>query len=234
MAYDTGEFRQAESLLARAHEMARELPEHTFAENSADIGRGAVLLATSRVKEAEECLRKVASRLEGHPGDELRELQAVALRFLAQAYSDGGDAKAAEEELKKSVAILRELGPDAGVQLAYSLCDVCGLLLAQGQYAEAELKITEAMSILGKVLGTDAPEYVRADMIFTACMPMNDASHLDSAGDGIEKMRYFYGAKHPNINRALHRYFKVLEEKGDKTKLEEAKVKFGVSAGEGR
>ncbi len=230
MAYQTGEFRQAESLLARAFELAKELPEHSFAVPASEIGMAAVWLAERRSKEAEKRLQKCVSRLESFGDSTHRELAAVAMRFHAQALAETGDVRGAEKELLKSAEILTQLGDDACVQLAYTLCDLCGLYLTQGRFPEAEQRVTRAMHILGNVFGTEDPEYVRADMIYAVCLPMEADSRMESVKDGIGKMEYMYGGKHPNIHRALDRYFKVLEERGDTVRLQEAQKRFTVAA----
>jgi tetratricopeptide (TPR) repeat protein len=230
MAYDTGEFRQAESLLAVAKEISHELPEKSFAENATEIGIAAVLLATDKAPVAKTRLDKVVSNLQSFADEKHQELLAVAMRFLAQALEQTGDAREAESQLRKSIDILQKLGPEASVQLAYSLCDLCGFYLSQQRYSEAEQHIRKAMLILSNTLGADAPEYVRADMIFAACSPMEPDSRLAVAEDSIAKTQYFYGGKHPNVSRALSRYFKVLDQNGDQSKVDEALKRFGIAA----
>ncbi len=228
MAYETGEFQQARNLLARAHELALEMPESGFALNATDVGQAAVLIASGRSPEASKLLERTISSLQAS-GDRMdRELLAVALRFFAQSLADAGDIRGAEKELQKSIELLTALGPEAAVQLAYSLSDLCGLYLVQGRHSEAEVHIIKAMKIASVELGPESAEYVRADMIYQACAPMSSDEHAEVASDGIRKMQYAFGGKHPNIARALDRYFKVLNERGDTAKLEEAKQKFGA------
>ena len=84
--------------------------------------------------------------------------------------------------------------------------------------------------ILGVVLGTETPEYTRANMIYKLCTPMDKGIMLEVASDGLMQMEYFQGDKHPNIARALARYLKVLSDRGDTTRLEEAKQRFKLTA----
>jgi tetratricopeptide (TPR) repeat protein len=229
MAYDTGDFHQAESLLVRAAEVAKEMKESSFGLNATEIGLAAVMLATKRSPEAAKRLGRIIGTLEGIPDPEHKELMAVALRFYSQALSNNGDERSAEKELKKSIDILEKLGPEASVQLAYSLCDLSGLYLTQGRLTEAEVPIMRAMKILSSVLGPESPEYTRADMIYQVCLPMQGDTRLEVVSDGIRKMEYLLGDKHPNFVHALSRYFKVLRDRGEKAKLEEAQEKFGVT-----
>lgn len=228
MAYEAGEFQQARNLLARARELAAEMPESSFAMHATDVGSAAVLIASGRSAEAGKQLERTISSLQAS-GDRLdRELLAVAVRFYAQSLADAKDMRGAEKELQKSIEVLTALGSEASVQLAYSLSDLCGLYITQGRHSEAEVYIIKAMKIASTVLGPESPEYVRADMIYQACAPMEDAAHVDMASEGIRKMQYAYGGNHPNIARALDRYFKALDERGDTAKIEEAKQKFGA------
>jgi len=228
LAYEAGEPRQAETLLARALEMTHEMPERNFAEASTVIGSAAVLLAQHRSREAGARLRKIISKLEGNPDPLFKELLAVALRFNAQALADANDEREAEKELKRSAQILKELGDDAIVQLAYTLSDLCGLYLVQGRLSEAETQITRALRIINRTLGPDTGEYKRADMIYQYCLPVTDETRTATAFDGMRKMQYSFGGKHPNVDRALHRYMKVLVDRGDHARIEEAKREFGV------
>jgi tetratricopeptide (TPR) repeat protein len=228
MAYEAGEFQQARNLLARARELTVDMPESAFALHATDVASAAVLIASGRAPEAGKQLEKTISSLQAS-GDRMdRELLAVAFRFYAQAQADAGNVRGAEKELQKSIEILDALGTEASVQLAYSLSDLCGLYLTLGRHSEAEVLIVKAMKIASVVLGPESPEYVRADMIYQACAPMTDEAHADVASDGIRKMQYAFGGNHPNISRALDRYFKALNERGDAAKLEEARQKFGA------
>lgn len=229
MAYEVGEFRQAESLLARALDLAKDLPERTFAINATEIGTAAIWVAEGRAKEAEESLRKSINTLEGESKDSLQELLAVALRFHAQALVDQGDGKTAESELKRSASILANLGDNAALQLAYTLCDLCGLYLSEGRISAAEQNILEALQLISVTVGSESAAYTRAGMIYKLCLPMKDEEMLDTTADGIMQMEYFYGDKHPNIARALGRYLKMLKERGDTVRLDEAKQRFGIS-----
>jgi hypothetical protein len=226
IAYENGEWRQAESLLARARELARELPESSFAVPASEIGVAVVALARRQAQDAASRLQKCVSELRNHSKSSHKELLAVALRFHAQALVDVGDERNAEKELQESASILSELGVDAGVQLAYTLCDLCGVYLMQGRISDAEDLITSAMEILFAVLGPESAEYARADMIYAVCREPEE--QLSKTSEGIERLEYVFGDRHPNVSRVLGRYLKVLAERGEATKLDEAKERFLV------
>lgn len=227
MAYATAEFRQAESLLAKALLLASELPEKTFAVNATEIGTAAIMIAEKRSKEAVDQLEKNIANLKNHSDSVHKELLAVALRFYAQALADQGNERDAESELKKSLEILKALGSDARVQHAYTLCDLGGLYLRQGRHNEAGNHILSGLQIVCEELGPESAEYTRADMIYQLCLPMTEETRMDIASDAIERMQYVFGQNHPNIERAATRYLQVLAERGDKEKIEETKARFG-------
>lgn len=226
LAYENGELRQAKNLLMRALEMAKDLPERSFSVPACEIAIAAVSLAEGKTKEAEQSLSRAVSKLEGASDFETSELLGVALRFHAEALMAGGDDRAAEKELLASIEIFQKLGADAAVQEAYSTCDLCSLYLEQGRLSQAEQRITRAIAILGNVLGPEHPEYVRADMLYCAFRPMDEESRMETVGDGLQRMEYFYGHKHPNIARAVDRYLKALKSKGDEARLKEAEERF--------
>jgi tetratricopeptide (TPR) repeat protein len=228
MAYEIGEYRKAESLLAVCMELTKEMPERNFAAKSTEVAVGVVYLAQGRIREAETQLQKSIGLLEGEPDPSMQELLAVAIRFYAQVLVENGDERAAETELLRSAAILKKIGSEAVVQLALTLCDLCGLYAGQGRYSEADKYIVNAMKIMGAEFGTGTAEYVRTDMIYTLLIPMQSDSRMDTAAEGIRRMEYAYGGKHPNVARALRRYFKVLEERGDTVRIEEAEKQFGL------
>lgn len=232
MAYETGEFRQAASLLARSRELANELKQHSFAANASDIGLAAIALAEGKPRDAASKLQKIIDKLRGNTDNEHKELLATALRFHAEAILETGDAREAENELKESIVILQELGAPACVQLAYTLCDLCGLYLTQNRISEAEEYITTAMKLLFVVLGPESPEFSRADMIYAVCQMKEEP--LEMVSDGIDHMEYMFGDKHPNVKRAINRYRKVLKERGDERRLAKVEEHFRVKSKAGK
>jgi len=231
MAYETAEFHQAESLMTRAAEVAHQLTEKSFAEPATEIGCCAILIATRRTKEAAKRLEHAKSELASHHDDSHQELLAVAMRFHAQALADRNELPEAERELQQSVEILKKLGPDASVQMASSLSDLCGLYLLQGRHSDAETSILSAMKILSSNLGPENADYVRADMIYQLCLPLQADSRLEATADNLQKMEYAFGEKHPNITRAVNRYMAHLHERGETAKMQEVNERFGLKAG---
>ena len=230
LAYGEGKLREAESLLTRALLLAADLPEAEFARSTTEIGLAAVVLAEKREVEAIKLLRKCIGELDGRSDYLHKELRAVALRFLGKALIDQGKESDGEVELKKSLEILKQLGPEAELQKAYTRCDLGGLYLVLGRHGEAGNYIIDGLKILSETVGTESAQYVRADMIYQACMPMSEATQIEIVGDAIDRMRYAYGHDHPSIERAVAKYLTVLNERGDTAKIEETKERFNVKA----
>lgn len=226
MAYETGEFRQAESLLARALELARTLSEKSVAVPTTEVGMAAVWLAEDRLREAAGQLQKTIAALEAESDLAHKELLAVALRFYANLLSDEGDEREAEKALLRSVKLLEGIGAEASVQLAYTLSDLAGLLVVQERISEAEKYISIAMDILHSLDDIDSAELARVTMIYKLCEPQAQEDLLDQASAGIMQMQYQYGAKHPNMSRALKNYLRVLRQRGDTDRIERAEKRF--------
>ena len=229
MAYGEHKFKEAETLLARAALIASELPEKTFALNTTEIASAAIYIADNRRRDAAKKLEKCIRDLESYTESSHKELLAVAIRFHAQTLSEEGKDRDAEIEIKRSIEILTNLGTEARVQLAYSLCDLGGLFVKQERYLEGQNHMLKAMKILSEELGTESGEYARSDMIYQLSLPMTEDSRMEFAADAIERLQYRFGANHPSITRAINNYLKVLHERGDKAKLEEAVRKFDIA-----
>jgi tetratricopeptide (TPR) repeat protein len=226
MTYEAGDFRESDTLLAKARELATKIPEREFAIPSVDVATAAVWLAQHRHKEAISKLEKCISSLEKETDPQLRELLAIAKRFLAQALFEKGDAVSAEATLLESISVLRKIGPYASGQLAFSLCDLCGLYTTKNEVEKTEALVQEIMQISSQEFEPGSPEYVRSDMIYTVLRPMSHNARHDAIAEGIRKMEYSFGGKHPLIERALQRYIKVLSEEGDKERLAEAEAQL--------
>ncbi len=227
MAYEDGNFREAESLLVRLEEPAAQLKDHAFAVNSVRIGLAAVQISELRLPEAKVNLQKAISALGGASDPAQQELYAVALRFRAQLMTDLKDERSAEQDLKQSIAILEKLGEDALVQLAYSLSDLAGQYAVQGRLSESNQLIVRALRILAATVGIEDKEYIRADMIHTLGKT-SEGELLEVAEMCGIKLQYQFGASHPTMVRALRRYVQTLKERGERGRLEEAQRTFAA------
>jgi tetratricopeptide (TPR) repeat protein len=226
MAYEQGELHEAANQLTRALELAKRMTDRTYAVNTTTIGLGAVRIALGQLRDAEHHLKEAMSAL-GRSGDKnLSKLYAIALRFHADLLSERGEAQLAERELQNSASILEGLGADGVVQLAYTLCDLGSLHLRQSGFAAAEQYILSAMDLILATLGPDDPEFVRADIIYHLCHSTNDQEMLDIAEAGVTKLQFILGAKHPHMMRTVRRYAKILKDRGESSRLEEAKRRF--------
>ena len=226
MAYEQGELHEAANQLTRAMELAKHMKERTYAVNTTTIGLGAVRIAMGQLKEAERHLKDAMSALEASSDKDLSKLYAIALRFYADLLSERGDEESAERQLQNSASILEGLGADGCVQLAYTLCDLGSLYLRKSGHDAAEQYILAAMDLILATLGPEDPEFARADVMYHLCHSTSELEMLDVAEAGMTKLQFILGSKHPHMMRTARRYTKALKDRGDSTRLEEAKRRF--------
>jgi len=227
-AYGAGDFRQCESLLYRAMEQAKTLKDWNFATNTCRVGLGAVYLATGKADQAREQLQTAINKLAGSGEPALTELYAVALRFSSLILSEAGDYSAAEDQLQMAIKALQDLGDEGAVQLAYTMSDLAVVYVMQGNLKGAKELIFSAMEILEAVLGSENPEYIRANLIYNLSAAKDEEELLSEVEDTIFRMEYQRGQKHPNITRALRWYLKKRQELGETDKVAEAKDRFDL------
>ncbi len=227
-AYEIGEFRQCESLLYRALEQAKNLKESIFAINTCHVGLGAVYIATGKIDQARDQLQTAINALSGSGDPALRELTAVALRFSAEVLIESGDQKGAEEQLETAKGILLQLGTECSVPLAYTLSDLAALYVTQGKLKEAKELIFSAMDLLESCLGSQHPDYIRANLIYNICSSKNEDEVLNEVEDGIFRMQYQVGRQHPSISRAMRDYLRKRQERGEHEKIAELKDRFDI------
>jgi tetratricopeptide (TPR) repeat protein len=227
-AYAEANFKECETLLARALEEGKHLKEHKFAVNTCRMGQGALCLATDKLDEAEKLLDEAIRELSGDSDPALKELCGVAFRFHAEVNSEKGNLEGAEQDLDRACEMLETLGLDGAVQLAYAMGDLAAIYIKQGALTEAGEAITSSMEVLKMTLGAESPEYVRANVIHSLCHTSNEDEFFGGVEGAIEKMQYQRGRKHPSIVRAVRWYLQKLDERGEKTKMAEMEQKFGV------
>lgn len=227
-AYDAAEFRQCQSLLHRALEQAQKLKEREFAINTCLIGLGAVSIALGQLDEADKQLEKVIRALSSSGEPALQELYGVALRFHADVMFEKGDPDTAERELRQAMDVLEKIGTEGAVQLSYALSDLATMYVKQGKLHDAKELLASAMGLLEIAVGPDDPEYTRANVIYSICQA-KDEDFLVEVENSIVRMRYERGEKHPSMMKALRWYLKKLYECGDKERIAEAELKFGVN-----
>jgi hypothetical protein len=89
--------------------------------------------------------------------------------------------------------------------------------------------VLSSMELLAATIGSEGPDYVRANVIYSACHAKNEEDFLGNVADAIVRLEYQHGRKHPNIVRAVRRYVKLLRDRGDEGKLAEIEEKFGAT-----
>ena len=227
-AYDMNEFRKCESLLYRLLEQAKTLKEEKFATNTCRVGLGAVHIATGKIDQAQEELQHAVETLSASADDALKELCAVARRFYAKALTEAGNDDGAEDQLRSAITALEEVGEECVVQLAYALSDMAGLYIAKGKLSEAKELIFSAMKVLERQLGSEDPEYIRANLIYNICDSRHDEELLSELEEGLFSMQYQLGKKHPSLTRAVRWYLKKRQERGETDKVDEMMERFGL------
>jgi tetratricopeptide (TPR) repeat protein len=227
-AYEMGEFRQCESLLYRAMEQAKNLKESTFATNTCHVGLGAVYIATGKLDQAREQLQAAINALSGSGDAALRELSALARRFFAEVLTESGDEEGAEDQLRSAIGILEQIGAECSVPLAYTLSDLATLYITQGKLKDGKELVFSAMDLLERALGPENPEFIRANLIYNISESKDEEEMLSQVEDGILRMQYQLGQKHPSITRALRWYLKKREARGETEQIAELKERFDM------
>lgn len=190
-AYDSGEFRQCETLLFRLLEQGKKLKASTFAANSCHLGLGAVYIATGKMELAKEHLDKAINATAVSDDPALRELCAAARRFYSAVLTDAGDQSGAEEQLQNAIQTLEQLGSDCAVPLAYALSDLAALYVTQEKLTEAKDLIIAAMGLLEHTVGSEDPEYVRAHLISNIC-DSKPEEMLAAVEDAVQRLQYYF------------------------------------------
>ncbi|HEY9733457.1 MAG TPA: hypothetical protein V6C89_16175 [Drouetiella sp.] len=228
-AYDLGDFRQCESLLHRELEAAETLSDRVFATNTCRLGLAAVYIATGHLDRAKSNLDVARLELSGRPEPILQELHAVTLRFCGEICVKNGELQRAEDELRESVEILTDLGESCSVQCAYALSDLALLLVLTDRLSEAKELLSEAMEILEATLGADSTSYAEVSLLFNVCNAKDEESMIERAEDGLVKLEYKLGARHPHFVRAVRYYLDNRIKHGDTDSVEKILKRLNVT-----
>lgn len=228
MAYEEGALKEARHQLARCLNKAKDVPHKVFAESATLMGLGAVCVAAQDYKNAAKYLDKAMRISRGNPDRPVQEVYAISLRFYADMYAEQEEFSRAESLLEESIQVLEELGVDAALPLADSICDLCGILVIQGKDKQVEEYIESAMSVYRTVKGVEDIDYYRAMTIHKIASHETKEEDIEELlEETITKAAYQVSLKHPHLVRFLRRYCKFLKEKGelDKVKLIEDHLK---------
>ena len=229
VAFEMGKLDEARTVIYRSLMEAESLKDKNFAVPVCHIGMAVVSMNQEKEREAKDYFEKAINALSGQPEADTRELYGAALRFYAHFYERKNDLSEAENCLRQSIAVLRELGPESAAQLAYSLADLAAIMVRTGQLEEADVLVKSAIEILVATVGTDDPSYDWAKLIYQVCLNQNDREMLELVfEDSVTAMQYKLGARHPNLVRALNAYGTALRKRGLTEKLEHLKEKFSA------
>ncbi len=226
-AYTLGELKQCNRLLYSTLELAHDLPESTFAENTCLVGMAAVAIAQNDLTTARTHLQKAIGRLGSSNDAPLLELLAVAYRFSAHVSLKERRVEAAESEFRKAIEILTKLGGDGAVQLSYTLGELAILFVTQDRLIEAKTLIATSSELMqAALMDTESAEYVRNTMIYHICESTEEDEKLALIDEGISQMQYHRYKGHPGIKRAIHWYIEKLEAKGAAEQAQEARERY--------
>ena len=227
VAFEMGKLDEARTVIYRSLMEAESLSDKNFAVPVCHVGMAVVSMNQGKEREAKEYFEKGINALSPQSEADTRELYGAALRFYGHFHERNQDLAEAENCLRQSVAVLKELGAESAVQLAYSLADLSSILIRTGQIDEADVLIKSAIEILVATVGTDDPSYDWAKLIYQVCLNKNDRDMLEATfEDSVTTMQYKLGARHPNLVRALSAYGEGLKKRGLTDKLEALKEKF--------
>jgi tetratricopeptide (TPR) repeat protein len=226
-AYEEGKLKESESLLHRALEEAKQLPEHAFATNTTQVGLGVVYLAEGRTDEAYQILQQAVNSLRGQSEPALKELYGVALRFFANLIFEKGQFEQAESMLQESINVLEDIGTDGALQLCYTLSDLAIMYVKHGMMKDAADVIDEMGELAGLVFGPNSPEYIRMNLIYQLCHTKSETELVAAVEDSITKMRYLRGEQHPRVKEAIRLFLEKLHQSGDTAAIKEVEQLFG-------
>lgn len=228
-AFEMGMPAEARTLVYRSMMEAEGLKDSKFAVPVCQIGLAVISMEQGKQKEAKEFFEKGLRALEHQTEEDAQEAYAAGLRFFAIWHEQNGDLTEAENCLRQSVNILKEFGQESAVQFAYSLSDLCYVLIRNGKLEEAETLIPAALGILNVTVGEDDPTYDWAKMIYRICLNKNDeALWMENFEASVNHLQLKVGEKNPNLVRALNAYAEALKKRGLTEKLESMKENFAA------
>lgn len=225
-AFEMGELKEARTLLFRLLEVAKKLDDNDFALPASQIGIAIVAMEQGKLEESKEYFDQGLSALSASADPSCQELYAAALRYLAIWHEKQDRIEEAERILRDSIERLKRLGNDAAVQLAYSICDLCFMLIRQDRVDEAEKLIESALEILKVTVGKDDPKYDWAKMLYKACLQEDAELKADAIEFLAQQLQWKAGPNHPNLVRAVTAYEAALRKRGMSDRIETARERF--------
>ena len=228
-AFEQGKLTEARTLLYKSSLEAEGLQDKDYAVPVCNIGMAIISMEQGKLDEAKQFFDKGLNSISHKSDPASREMYAAGLIFKAIWHERQGDLTEAERCLKESVDVLKDLGADAAVQLAYSLSDLGFILARTDRIDEAEPLVMAAMEILSATVGRDDATYDWAKMIYQACANSSDDAMLAETFEySVTKLQYKVGAHHPNLTRALNIYAAGLKKRGMTDRLKQAEKSFSA------
>jgi tetratricopeptide (TPR) repeat protein len=226
MAYADGKLKDAERIMYRALEVAKQLKERSFAVGTCHLGLAVVCTNTDRNQEAKKHFEAALKEAKGTdvPSQELR---GVTLHYYGLLAWDENNLGEARRMLEESMEILRDAGSPAAYFLALTLCDLSALTMEEGDFAGAQPLIKSAIEILSVVENIESSDYVKACTLFEAnAAKVDEAEFLELWLSGATKVQYQLGSTHPELVRSLNRFAKMAQKLSKQDLLDEARQRF--------
>ncbi|MGD9683913.1 MAG: tetratricopeptide repeat protein [Candidatus Obscuribacterales bacterium] len=225
-AFEMGELKEARTLLFRLLEVAKTLDDNDFAIPASQLGIAIVSMEQGKLEESREYFDQGLSALSSSSDPACQELYAAGLRFFAIWHEKQDRLEEAERILRDSIERLKRLGNETAVQLAYSICDLCFVLIRQERMDEAEKLIESALDILKVTVGKDDPKYDWAKMLYKACLQQEEELKADAIEFLTQQLQWKAGPNHPNLVRAVTAYEAALHKRGMVERIETARERF--------
>lgn len=204
----------------------KEMKDRDFAVPASQIALAVISMAQGNLKESDELFEKGLSSLRTQSDRSCRELYAAGLRSRAMWHERNDDLQSAEACLRESIDILENTATASALQLAYSLADLCFVLLQCDQLEEAETLIHSSLELI-EATGQDDPLYDWANMLNQVCMSEHDMkSFIDTFEISVTRAEYKLGSHHPNLIRVLNAYATALKKRGMTEKFEEVQKRL--------
>jgi tetratricopeptide (TPR) repeat protein len=151
----TADYTEAERSLNQALSIRRSLLGKESAEvavtlsSLADLksARGEYSAGTPLIEEALRIRRKLFGETSAH------QLVAESIADLGQNLGERGELKQAEEQMRRALAMQRELHPGVHTELAEAINNLAWVLVQLNSYKEAEELYVEALAMMRKLLG---------------------------------------------------------------------------------
>lgn len=155
---------------------------------------------------------RIRSELRGEP-----EVRAALMGTIGNVYDDLGLHDQAEELLRESLEIRKQVLGSENPDVAASLHDLAKVLYRKNDYDGAEARYREALAMRRQLLGNEHPDV--AETLNWLALVVNEKGDYDGAEallrEALAMRRRLFGNEHPDVAMTMNGLASVLEGKGD-------------------